>query len=447
MKMWGLPLTRGSARVDYRELRQKKEYMRKTTRNGLQARQSTPLTLTTAEESFNSTSLQTPLTKRESSKPVFHSGSGYNSRKRGGLSAHNVFVLDVEGKPLTPTTNAKARKLIRDKQAKPIWNKFSQFGIQMLAQTREGMPKFVLGCDWGTKFEGLSVVSETNNNLNVMWKLPNKKTIVNKLEERRQLRRARRWRNCRRRECRFGNRGKKGFIAPSQLVIVQSRLKAMQELLKGYPIRKVVIEDVKFNHKKHRWGKNFSTVEVGKNKIYEYLKKRFGKRGLKMVKGYDTFKLLEKYGFKKNKDKSKEDFYTHNIDSFMIASEQFKKEQKGFSQRIANKINEDLIIADDTYRPTRRRLHDTKFSDGNIRYPYSTGNFRGIRKGAVCEFGQIVGGTGNCFKILPFEEKESKEKRISKSIKQISWFSHNFKIKEVMSQFPTATRLQCPLAT
>ncbi len=45
--------------------------------------------------------------------------------------------------------------------------------------------------------------------MNVMWKLPDKK----KLEERRTLRRARRFRNCRRRECRFDNREKKGFIA------------------------------------------------------------------------------------------------------------------------------------------------------------------------------------------------------------------------------------------
>ncbi|MBI4447639.1 RRXRR domain-containing protein, partial [Candidatus Woesearchaeota archaeon] len=232
-------------------MRQTKKNMQKTTRSGLQALQDAPLILNPAEESFNSTSLQTPLTKRESSKPVFHSGSGYNIRKDACMSGkHKVFVLGVGGKPLTPTTNAKARKLLEGKQANPVWNKFSQFGIQLITQTREEMPKFVLGCDWGTKFEGLSVASETDNNLNVMWQLPNKKTIVNKLEERRQLRRARRQMNCRRRKCRFNNRKKEGFIAPSQLVIVNSRLKAMQELLKCYPIKKVVIEDVKFNHKK-----------------------------------------------------------------------------------------------------------------------------------------------------------------------------------------------------
>lgn len=398
-----------------------------TTSIGLQERQDTPLILPSSVEPFNTKNGENygescNLQNRHS-MPNTLVGSGYNIRKDACMSGkYKVFVLGVGGKPLTPTTNAKARKLLEGKQAKPVWNKFGQFGIQMLVETRKETPKTVLGCDFGTKFEGLSVVSETDNNLNIMWKLPDKKKIVRKLEERRQLRRARRWRNCKRRKCRFDNRNKEGFIAPSQLVIVQSRLKAMQELLKYYPIKKVVIEDVKFNHRDKKWGKNFSTVEVGKNMIYDYVKKELGKRGLKLVKGYDTFKLLEKYGFKKNKDKSKEDFYTHNIDSFIIASEQFKKEQKRFSQRIANKINEDLIIVDDTYRPIRRRLHDTQFSEGNIRYPYSTGNFKRVRKGTICEYGQIVGGTKTNYWI-----RNSENKRIGRT--KVSWMSHNFKTK------------------
>ena len=375
-------------------------------------------------ESLNATSLETTGKTSENSMFCFPSGCGYNLNESSASMSGRIFVLSYAGKPLTPCKMSKARKLLIGGVAKPAWNKFGEFGIQMLVETREEMPKFILGVDFGTKFEGYSVVSTKDNNLNVMWLLPNKKTLVKKLEERRQLRRARRWRNCRRRQARFDNRAKEGFIAPSQSIIVNSRLKAIKELLKCYPIKKAVIEDVKFNHRDKKWGKNFSTVEVEKQKIYELIKKQLGKGGLKLVKGYDTFKLLEKYGIKKNRnDKSKEDFYTHCIDSFIIASEQFKKEQKGFMQRIGNKINEDLIVVDDTYRPTRRRLHDTEHKKGNIREKYSTGNSKGIRKGAICESGQIVGGTKNNYWI-----RNSENKRIGRT--HISWLSHNFKVKE-----------------
>src|SRR3989338_8119383 len=347
-------------------------------------------------ESLNATSLETTGKTSENSMFCFPSGCGYNLNESSASMSGRIFVLSYAGKPLTPCKMSKARKLLIGGVAKPAWNKFGEFGIQMLVETREEMPKFILGVDFGTKFEGYSVVSTKDNNLNVMWLLPNKKTLVKKLEERRQLRRARRWRNCRRRQARFDNRAKEGFIAPSQSIIVNSRLKAIKELLKCYPIKKAVIEDVKFNHRDKKWGKNFSTVEVGKQKIYELIKKQLGKGGLKLVKGYDTFN---------------------------IASEQFKKEQKGFMQRIGNKINEDLIVVDDAYRPTRRRLHDTEHKKGNIREKYSTGNSKGIRKGAICESGQIVGGTKNNYWI-----RNSENKRIGRT--HISWLSHSFKVKE-----------------
>jgi hypothetical protein len=56
------------------------------------------------------------------------------------MSAHNVFVLDKEGNPLTPTKPAKAKKLMKAGVAKPVWNKFGQFGIQMLVDTRKETP-------------------------------------------------------------------------------------------------------------------------------------------------------------------------------------------------------------------------------------------------------------------------------------------------------------------
>ena len=202
-------------------------------------------------------------------------------------------------------------------------------------------------------------------------------------------------------------------------MMVQSRLKAIQEFFKYYPISKVAIEDVKFNHRDKKCGKNFSTIEIGKNMIKSFIIGKVGRDNYITFEGFETEQIREKLGLKKSSNKSSETFNSHCVDSFSIASELSNAEP------ILN-----IKVVDDTYRPTRRRLHDTQPKKGNIREKYSTGNFKGIRKGTICEFGQIVGGTGNKLKILPFERRENSEKRVNKSINKISWLSHNFKNKE-----------------
>jgi len=372
-----------------------------------------PQVLCSVRDNISPASLQTYSNVNspvDNSVSCFHWGSGYNSEQSEASMSGRVFVLGIDGKPLTPCKPQKARKLILGRVAVVIWNKFGQFGIKMLVQTREFTPKTILGCDWGTKFEGLSLISGSDNLLNVMWLLPNKKVLVRKLKERRELRRARRFRNCRRREARFNNRSRKNFIAPSQLMMVNSRLKAIKEFFKCYPISKVVIEDVKFNHKDKRWGKNFSTIEIGKNMIYDFIKE---KCDLGLFEGRETKKLREELGLKKGSNKSAEHFDSHCVDSFSLAY-QFSNAKPNF----------DIKVVDDTYRPKKRRLHDSQFSKGGKRDKYSTGNFKGIRKGSICKFGQIVGGTKNYVYI-----RNSDNIRIVKSLNKISWFSKSFKIK------------------
>lgn len=390
--------------------------MKKTTRQGLKEPRDTPQVSGSSEESLNSTSLQTPLIKRKDSKPLSHLGCGYNNCKVGSISPkHNVFVLGVDGKPLTPTTNSKARKLMEGKQAKPVWNKFGQFGLQMLVETGRKTPKTALGVDFGTKFEGYAVAVGKENNLSVMWKLPDKKKLVNKLEERRILRRARRFRNCRRREVRFDNRARKWFIAPSQLQVVNSRMKSLQEFFKCYPLDAIALEDVKFNHRDKRWGRNFSTVEIGKKKIYDWIRQRVS---LQMFSGMDTQAFRKEYGYKKSRTKNTEIFNSHCSDALALATDIYAKEyiQAG-----------NFLVVDDTYRPVRRRLHDTQFAKGGVRDKYSTGNFRGIRKETICNFGQVCGGIKE--KII--RTYDWNNERLSKNYDKIDWLSHNFKTKEV----------------
>ncbi len=60
-------------------------------------------------------------------------------------------------------------------------------------------------------------------------------------------------------------------------------------------------------------GKNFSTIEIGKNKIKEFIKSS----GVELFeyKGWETKELREKYGYKKVSEKAKDCFEAHNCDS------------------------------------------------------------------------------------------------------------------------------------
>jgi hypothetical protein len=51
------------------------------------------------------------------------------------------------------------------------------------------------------------------------------------------------------------------------------------------------------------------------------------------------------------------------------------------------------------------------------------GTFKRIKKGTICEFGQIVGGTKTNFWI-----RNSDNKRIGRT--HITWLSHDFKLKD-----------------
>jgi hypothetical protein len=70
----------------------------------------------------------------------------------------------------------------------------------------------------------------------------------------------------------------------------------------------------------------------------------------------------------------------------------------------------------------RRQLHDTQPGKGGVREKYSSGNFKGIRKGSICEHGQIVGGTKDSHFV-----RNTENKRIRRT--HINWLSHKFKIK------------------
>src|SRR5207249_10959944 len=137
--------------------------------------------------------------------------------------------------------------------------------IQMLVPTRQEQPRTGIGVDHGVVAEGYAVVCGMENVLALQLALPDKAQIVRKVRERRTLRRSRRGRKTRRRPKRFQNRRRQpGWIAPSQRALVLAREKMLRTLVRMYPVTVAGVEEVRFDHRRRRWGANFSTLEIGK---------------------------------------------------------------------------------------------------------------------------------------------------------------------------------------
>ncbi|SHF67854.1 RRXRR protein [Desulforamulus putei DSM 12395] len=210
-----------------------------------------------------------------------------------------VPVVGIDGKPLMPTTPKKARLFIRDGLAKGKRNKLGLFYIQMTRPVSEETQFMALAEDPGAKYDGIAAASHKQVEIKAMVFLP--ESVPEKMETRRNLRRARRYRNTPRRPARFDNRKRKKYwLAPTQKSKVETRLKVVRELCRIYPIKLIITEDVRFNHAKSRDGKYFSTVEIGKTLTYrEY--KNLAELQLVEVSGTDAWRI--KFGLKKYTEK------------------------------------------------------------------------------------------------------------------------------------------------
>lgn len=289
-------------------------------------------------------------------KPTLAIPMGTKHLGDGRMPTKRIPVVGKDGKPLTPCTPTKVRKLIEGGVAEKKWSKLGIFYIQMLEDTRNKTPEMCLGIDPGSKFDGYAVVSEKEIQQTGMSILP--KLVKKKNENRKGMRRARRFRKTWRRPCRFDNRRKpEGWIAPSQKSKVDFRLRIAEELCKIYPITQFAVEDVRFNHYKKRWGKFFSTVEIGKAKVYEALSK-IGE--LKKYMGFETSELRKKFGLRKITRKSELVPEAHATDAAAIAMDTIGCVDPQITSFFAWK----------RYEFYRRQLHKQQPSKGGIRERY-----------------------------------------------------------------------------
>jgi N6-L-threonylcarbamoyladenine synthase len=159
-----------------------------------------------------------------------------------------VYVLNQRNQPLMPTTQAKARHLIKKGGAKVI--KRFPFTIQLTKATGETKQTITLGVDTGYKHIGLSAVSESKELFSAEVEL--RTNIVSLLSERRMYRRGRRnklWY----REPRWNNRvstKQNGWLAPSIQHKVDSHVRLVNKVSKFLPITKVIVEVANFDIQK-----------------------------------------------------------------------------------------------------------------------------------------------------------------------------------------------------
>lgn len=160
----------------------------------------------------------------------------------------SVYVVNQRKQPLMPTSNCKARILLKQKKAKII--NIKPFTIQLLIATGETKQDIELGIDSGYLYIGFSAITTKRELL--VGELKLLKFMKKRLEAKSRYRTLRRGR-LRHRKIRWKNRAKskpKGWIAPSLKHKLDSHIKFIEYLYSILPITKCIIEIANFDIQK-----------------------------------------------------------------------------------------------------------------------------------------------------------------------------------------------------
>jgi hypothetical protein len=298
-----------------------------------------------------------------------------------------VPVVDFDGKPLMPTTPARARLLLKEGKAVARWNKLGVFYLRLKTAKQPNNQLLAVGVDPGSKFEAVSVVGTKDTVLNVMSEAVT--WVKDTVKQRRRMRRSRRGRKTRCRACRRNRRGR--GLPPSTRARWNAKLRIIEQLQKILPIQTAVVEDVKAKTRggQKRWNASFSPLEAGKKYFYGELERM----GLKVVlkQGYETKKLRRRYHLKKMRQKSAKTFESHCVDSWVLAA----------SETGAKHPTKSLYYLV-PLRWHRRQLHRLQ-PKGEVRRRYGGTQSLGLKRGTLVrhvKYGLChVGGHTNGFSL------------------------------------------------
>jgi hypothetical protein len=271
-----------------------------------------------------------------------------------------------------PTKASRARRWIKEGKAIPKWNKLGMFYVELTVNpVNSAHQSLAIGIDSGTTFEGLSVVGPRDTVLNIMSEAVT--WVKHSVEQRRHMRKARRYRNTRRRKTKPNRCNDKKFVPPSTKARWDAKLSIVRQLCRLLPLRYAVPEDIQAIAKpiQQTWNRNFSPLEVGKQYFYAELQKL----GLEVIpkSGMETKALRDCVGLKKLTNKSKPVFETHCIDAWVLAAS-----VTGASRPTTRS----LYYVVPLHFP-RRQLHRCQPSQGGIRRRYGGTSSLGLKKGTL----------------------------------------------------------------
>jgi hypothetical protein len=320
---------------------------------------------------------------------------------------HYVPVVHKDGTPLMPCKPSKARKLIKSGGAVKKWTKTGIFYIQLTTETNKHTQSLVMGLDPGANYDGICITSKKQMQMSGMLVVKNR--IAKKMEQRRNMRRARRWRNCRRRPKRFNNRTRKeGWLPPSIKAKVDMRTSLIKSLLSIYPVIEFAVEDTRIdgNKLKGKEGRQYFTwVMTGKKRLYDFLKT---KGGLTLYKPEDTAYARLECGLIKTRKKGELVFTSQAVDALALCWLRSKTENLTVTSFTAWRRPETI----------KRQLHRLEPAKSGIRNPYGGSVALGFRKNTVVRYRDKLYRTGGSTKNrLSLHSFDFENKRVTQNAK------------------------------
>lgn len=262
-----------------------------------------------------------------------------------------MFRLPVkyQGIPLMPMKSRRVSKYIKLNLGRIRYDTKLKHHYLQLLKKPPGLETqdITLGFDPGSCFDGISVVSSDTHHCNIeLIQRPKKgKNAIKFFKTRQAMNRRVRRSRLRHRPIRFNNRTKLG-LAPTIKANVDFRKWIIIKLSELFPITKVVLEDVRFNHTKSTKGRAFSLVEQGKTELYFWIKNQ-GLQ-LELYDGFNTKKLrLNSFGGDpKSKNKGSRLFDAHCVDSFVLACNKGFKIDEETGELLLDKpvVINDLVV-------------------------------------------------------------------------------------------------------
>lgn len=158
-----------------------------------------------------------------------------------------IYVISKNGKPLMPTTPARARKMLRDGKAKCI--RRTPFTIKLLYETTSYTQSITLGVDTGSSHVGSAAVDSVGSVV-YLSEAEIRNDIADKMKQRAKYRRNRRNRKTRYRQARWLNRKnsiKSDRFSPTMISKINSHLKEISFAKSLLPIAHMILETGTFD--------------------------------------------------------------------------------------------------------------------------------------------------------------------------------------------------------